>query len=151
MDIETTRFGRLALDPNRTVTFPSGIPGLDDCREWILLADAENEALGWLQCTTRRETALAVVSPRRFVQGYQVRVARSELAPLELSDVQQAQVLVIVGKNEEGITLNLKAPLIINVKRRLGRQVVANGDQPIHYELAAPRQEAGRRQRIRTA
>lgn len=61
----------------------------------------------------------------------------SELAPLELVDVREAQVLVIVGKNDRGITLNLKAPLVIHLARRLGRQVVANGDQPIQYELGA--------------
>jgi flagellar assembly factor FliW len=44
-------------------------------------------------------------------------------------------VLVIVGKHEHAITLNLKAPLIINLERRLGRQVVANGEQPLQFEL----------------
>jgi len=29
----------------------------------------------------------------------------------------------------------LKAPVVINLERRLGRQVVANGDQPVQYEL----------------
>lgn len=137
MQIQTTRFGRLEIAPHDVLVFPAGIPGLEDCREWVLLADAGNDALGWLQSTTRREIAFAVVSPRRFIPGYQFRVARSELAPLELADVRDAQVLVIVGKNPRGITLNLKAPLVIHLERRLGRQVVANGDQPIQYELPA--------------
>ena len=135
MFIQTTRFGRLEIAPGDVLIFPAGIPGLEDCREWVLLADAGNDALGWLQSTTRREIAFAVVSPRRFVPGYQVRIARSELSPLELADIRDAQVLVVVGKNERGITLNLKAPLVIHLARRLGRQVVANGDQPIQYEL----------------
>jgi flagellar assembly factor FliW len=139
MRINTTRFGQLEIQPDDQLVFPTGMLGLEDCREWVLLSDAENDALGWLQSTTRKEIALAVVSPRRFVSGYQVRVARSELVPLELTDVRQAQLLVIVGKGERGITLNLKAPLVINVERRLGRQVVANGDQPTQYSLAAPR------------
>jgi flagellar assembly factor FliW len=137
MFIQTTRFGRLEIASHDVLVFPAGVPGLEDCREWVLLADSGNDALGWLQSTTRREIALAVVSPRRFVAGYQIRMARSELAPLELTEVREAQVLVIVGKNDRGITLNLKAPLVINLVRRLGRQVVANGDQPIQYELGA--------------
>jgi flagellar assembly factor FliW len=44
-------------------------------------------------------------------------------------------VLVIVGKNERSITFNLKAPLMINVERRLGRQVIHNGDQSVQFEL----------------
>jgi flagellar assembly factor FliW len=73
------------------------------------------------------------------VPHFQLRVARSELAPLELAALADAQVLVVVGKNETGITLNLKAPLVINLGRRLGRQVIANNDYPIQYELHSPR------------
>jgi len=47
-------------------------------------------------------------------------------------------VLTIVGKNEEGVTLNLKAPLVINLERRLGRQVITNGDQPLQHPLHRP-------------
>ncbi len=139
MRINTTRFGWLEADPKDRLQFPLGILGLEDCREWVLLADAENDALGWLQAINRREVALAVASPRRFVADFQVRAPRSEMALLELADVRQAQVLVIVGKNERGVTLNLKAPLIINVERRLGRQVVSNSDYPIQYELTTAR------------
>ncbi|HVA44952.1 MAG TPA: flagellar assembly protein FliW [Pirellulales bacterium] len=135
MQIRTTRFGSLELEPGDTIQFPGGLLGLEDCRQWVLLADAQNGALGWLQSTTRPDVALAVVSPRRFVPHYQFRVYRSELAPLELAGVKDAQVLTIVGKNERSITLNLKAPIVINLERRLGRQVVANGDLPLQHEL----------------
>jgi flagellar assembly factor FliW len=138
MNINTTRFGTLAIDPGDVLLFPAGIIGLEDCHRWVLLADAGNDALGWLQCVSRPEIALAVVSPRRFVPDYQMRVARGELAPLALEELGDAQVLVIVGTNEEGITLNLKAPLVINLARQVGRQVIANGDQPLQY-LLVPR------------
>ncbi len=139
MQINTTRFGRLDVDPKDRLQFPLGVLGLEDCREWILLADAENDALGWLQAINRREVALAVASPRRFVVDYQVRALRSEVQILELSDPRQAQVLVIVGKNQRGVTLNLKAPLVINLERRLGRQVISNSDYPIQFELTTAR------------
>lgn len=137
MQIRTTRFGALDIESEDVISFPTGLLGLEDCRHWVLLADAQNNALGWLQCITRPEVALAVVSPRRFVPHYQFRVFRSELAPLELADVRDAQVLAIVGKNERSITLNLKAPVVINLQRRMGRQVVANGDQPVQHELTS--------------
>jgi flagellar assembly factor FliW len=139
MKINTTRFGSVEVEPEDVLDFPAGLLGLEDCRQWVLLADAENDALGWLQCASRSEFAFAVVCPRRFVPDYQVRVSRGELTPLDLSDVRQAQVLVIVGKGDHGITLNLKAPLVINLERRLGRQVITNGDAPVAYDLAAQR------------
>jgi flagellar assembly factor FliW len=136
MKIDTTRFGTLEIGPDDILHFPSGLLGLEDCRHWVLLADSDNEALGWLQNTANPDIAFAVVSPRRFVVDYQVRVSRGELTPLALTDIREAQVLSIVGKNEHGITLNLKAPLVINLPQRLGRQVITNGDLPIQYPLS---------------
>jgi flagellar assembly factor FliW len=136
MDIQTTRFATLAIEPDDVLYFPAGLAGLEECRQWVLLADAGNDALGWLQCITRPEVALAVVTPRRFVPDYQVRVARTELAPLDIQQIQDAKVLVVVSKNEHSITLNLKAPLVINLDRRLGRQVVVNNDYSVQYELS---------------
>ena len=140
MRIMTTRFGRIDVAAGDVIRFPSGLPGLEDCREWALLADSTNDALGWLQCTTRGDVALAVVSPRRFVPEYQVRIPRSELTPLAIADIRQAQVVVVVGKTDTTLTLNLKAPIVINLEARTGRQVVASGELPLHYELTINRQ-----------
>ncbi len=135
MRVNTTRFGRLEIDADDVLLFPSGIMGLEDCSRWALLADAQNDALGWLQSLSRADVAMAVVSPRRFVPEYQLRVSRSEMSPLELDELRHAQVLLIVGKNDIGITLNLKAPIVVNIERRIGRQVIANGDQPVQFPL----------------
>jgi flagellar assembly factor FliW len=137
MLVHTTRFGPVAIEATDILHFPEGLMGLGDCHHWVLLADAQNDALGWLQSTSRADVALAVVSPRRFVPSYQLRMARSELSRLELSSARGAHVLVIVGKNDQGITLNLKAPLVINLARRTGRQVIHSGEQPVQYHLGA--------------
>ena len=139
MRINTTRFGRIDVEAGDILHFASGLPGLEDCRDWALLADAGNDALGWLQSTTRGDVAVAVVSPRRFVPEYQVRIPRSELSPLAISDIRQAQVVVIVGTNGKTLTLNLKAPIVINLEARTGRQVVASGELPLQYELVQER------------
>ena len=139
MRINTSRFGRIDIDAADIISFPSGLPGLEGCREWALLADATNDALGWLQSTTRGDIALAVVSPRRFVPDYQVRIPRSELTPLAIADLRQAQVVVIVGSNGRTLTLNLKAPIVINLEARTGRQVVTSGELPLQYHLTPER------------
>jgi flagellar assembly factor FliW len=135
MEIPTSRFGPLTIAAEDVIHFPAGLLGLDDCTAWVLLADAQNDTLGWLQSTVRPEVALAVVSPRRFVPNYQLRVTRGELGATLSEVIDDVHVLVIVGKNESGITLNLKAPLVIHLRQRIGRQLVASGDQPVQYEL----------------
>ncbi len=63
MDIQTSRFGTIAIEVEDILVFPNGLLGLEDCQHWVLLADAQNDALGWLQSTSRPEIALAVVTP----------------------------------------------------------------------------------------
>jgi len=110
---------------------------LEDCRQWVILADPEDEVFAWLQSLHRPEVALAVASPRRFVPGYQLRVCRRELEPLGLVRVEAACVLAIVSKSDAGLTLNLRGPLVIDPDRRIGRQVIANGPAPLQYPIVA--------------
>ena len=138
MQILTSRFGLLAVDAPDILRFPSGLIGLEDCRQWVLLADCTSESLAWLQSTTRPEVALAVVSPRRFLPRYQLRVSRNDLTPLGLTRAEDAEVLSIVSSTSDEITLNLKGPLVINLPYRLGRQVIALGDEPVRFPLPAP-------------
>ncbi len=139
MQISTTRFGRLDILPEDILHFPQGVYGFEHCRKWVILGDAVNPALAWMQCVSDPEVAFAVLSPRRFVPDYQVRVTSSELAPLQLGSSADAQALVIVGQYGNGLTLNLKAPIVINLEKRLGRQVVNSVDEPLQYEVEPSR------------
>jgi flagellar assembly factor FliW len=137
MEITTSRFGVLQVLPSDILVFEQGLIGLRACRRWVVLADAHNPALGWLQSIEDGEIALGVVSPRRFVADYQLRVARGELEPLKLTQTADAQVVVIVSRHPEGLSLNLRAPLVINVEGRRGRQVIAKDPLPVRLILPA--------------
>ena len=136
MEIQTTRFGNVNTEPGDILLFPAGLPGLKDSLHWVLLADAENDSLGWLQSISRPESALAVVSPRRFVKDYQVRVSQRQILPLQLKTPADAQVLAIISNIGSALTINLKAPLLFHLGQRLGYQVVVNDDQPLQYIIS---------------
>ena len=115
--------------------FRNGLLGFEDCRHWVLLADADNSAVAWLQSMQHSDIALPVVSPRRFVEDYQVRLEPKDVESLQLSSVEQAYVLGVVSRDEDTLTLNMRAPLVINLDRRIGCQVVTVDPQPMRYEL----------------
>lgn len=137
MLIDTSRFGPVECQTEDVLTFPHGLIGMESCREWVLLADSENSALGWLQSTQRRDLALAVVSPRRFVPDYQVRISARELADVGSTAPQGLQVLVILSRAENGLSVNLKAPVVVCIESRRGRQVVAKDDHSMQFVLGA--------------
>ena len=136
MQLVTSRFGAVEIQPDDILLFPAGLAGFEDCLHWALLADAETDAVAWLQSVVRAELSLPVVSPRRFVESYQLRVSRAELLPMQFSAYDQAYVLAIVSKHDDALTVNLKAPLVINLDRRIGRQVVASDEQSLQFPLA---------------
>ena len=84
MEVNASRFGRIQASPSDILTFEQGLIGLRQCRRWIVLADAQNPALGWLQSIDDPDVALGVVSPRRFVADYQLRVACHDTAELDV-------------------------------------------------------------------
>ena len=94
MEINTSRFGPVRVECEDLLHFPAGVLGLEDCRDWVLLGDGQNDAVAWLQSVDKPKVALAVVSPRRFKPDYRIRLARAEIEPLNLTDAKAAQVLV---------------------------------------------------------
>jgi len=137
MRIATKHLGEVEIEVDDILLFPQGVIAFEDCRHWVLLPDADNPTIAWLQSATRAEVALPVVSPRRFSPDYAVHVTRGQLTALEFSQFDQAYVLVVVARSDNDLTLNLKAPLIINLDRRLGRQVITSDEQPVALALSS--------------
>lgn len=137
MKIHTTRFGPIEIEPDDILFFRNGLMGFEDCRHWVLLADADNKAVAWLQSMQHSDIAMPVVSPRRFVEDYQVKLEPKDVEALQLTAVEQAYVLGVVSRDDDTLTLNMRAPLVINLDRRIGCQVVTVDAQPMKYELAS--------------
>jgi flagellar assembly factor FliW len=137
MQINTSRFGMIEIMPEDILLFSKGLIGFEEHRHWVLLADPRSEAVAWLQSLNDPQVALPLVSPRRFSPGYQVRIARNQLTPLELAVLDQAFVLVVLNKNESELTVNLRAPVIINLSRCIGRQVVTTDEQPVQLAVSS--------------
>ncbi len=137
MRIQTSRFNVVEIEPDDILFFRNGLLGFEDCQHWVILADADNPAVAWLQSMQKPDVALPVVSPRRFVPDYQVRIDPKDVEILQLTSVEQAFVLGVVSRDRDVLTLNLRAPVIVNLDRRLGCQVITVDQQPIQYELAA--------------
>jgi len=136
MKLETTRFGIVEIQSNDILFFRYGLFGFETQQQWVLLSDLNNSAVAWLQSMTNPEVALPVVSPRRFVNQYQVQLDERQIALWSLSKEEQAAVLAVVSRNGQTLTCNLRAPIVVNLDRRVGCQVVTADEQPLQYPLA---------------
>lgn len=135
MKIETTRFGSLEVDTESLLLLPEGLAGFESLRHWALLREEDSDSVGWLQSVNDPTVAIPVVTPQRYVDDYELKFFRSELAALPWSPDDETLIIVVVSRNSGGFTLNLKAPVLVNLNRRLGRQILASDDQPLQYAI----------------
>ena len=135
MRIETQRFGNLILDQDQLFLFPAGLIGMEALRDWALLPDLENPSVAWLQCASRGDRALPLISPRALFPDYRVQVSRRDLASLHLKPGAELYVLTTVAGPPGKLSTNLRSPIVINLSRRLGCQVISDAELPVRQSL----------------
>ncbi len=136
MRLETKRFGVIDVDSESILLFPNGLMGFESHRHWIMLSESDSDCVGWLQSLNDGDLSLAVVSPQSFISKYSLRIHRTHLASLPWAPGDDAVVLVIVSENEGEFTANLQAPVLLNLTRGLGQQVITADEQPVRYAFS---------------
>jgi len=135
MRIETQRFGALRINEDQLFLFPQGMIGMESLRQWALLPDPENPVVAWLQSASRGDRALPVISPRCYFPEYRVHITRRDLSALHLRPGSEVYVLSTVSGHVGKLTTNLRSPILLNLDRRLGCQVITEDQQPIQRSL----------------
>ena len=128
MKYETARFGSVEIQDKDILLFPGALYGFDQEKEFVILPlDPKIESpMEWLQSLRSRELAFIVTNPFLFVPEYKMVLSDSEMDQLKLESMESVAVRVIVTipKVHSEMTANLVAPLVINQKNRLAKQVV---------------------------
>jgi flagellar assembly factor FliW len=139
MKVDTTRFGTIEVDDGAIITFTQPILGFQEYRRFVLLPGPESSPLKWLQSTESGELAFIVLDPHTVVPDYEVRIGAQEMAELAVQEVGELEVytLVVVPQDRTQVRTNLKAPILINPRQRLGKQTILERSKyPIQFFLA---------------
>jgi flagellar assembly factor FliW len=124
MDLATTRFGTVQVEPDRVLDFSTGLLGFSSFTRFALLQPDPDGIFLWLQSVDSPELAFVVTDPSHWCQNFEAVIQREHLAELGLDSVDEARILVIVNKYDEALTANLQGPIVLNVRNRRGMQVV---------------------------
>ncbi len=138
MTIKTRLFGEISVDENKLISFPQGIIGFPDLKDFLLLHDGEgNGNIRWMQSVQEPAFAIPVVDPLAIIPDYNPDIEDELLKPL--GDITPDNMLVLVTitvpKDIEKMTVNLKGPIVINSDTRKAGQLIIDDDK---YQVKFP-------------
>ncbi len=138
MVIKTRIFGEVTIDDSKMIHFPGGIVGFPDLKDFALIHDAEqgNQAgIRWMQSVQEPEFAMPVVDPLVAKEDYNPVVDDELLKVIGESEDILVLVTITVPSDLTKMSVNLKAPIVINVEERKACQVVLEEDYPVKYYI----------------
>ncbi|MCL2747423.1 MAG: flagellar assembly protein FliW [Oscillospiraceae bacterium] len=137
MRISTTRFGDINIAPGKIITMPDGLPGLDAFKRYALLSTEETDPFHWLQSLDAADVSLAVINPYLIFPDYRPMVPEETFEQLGAGNTEDVLVLTVavIPREFRNMTTNLLAPILINTKNNVGKQVILDSGE---YDLRHP-------------
>lgn len=141
MLFKTKYFGEIDLSEDKILTFDNGIMGFEEYKKYTILFDSADEGepiISWLQSLDEEMLAIPVINPLLVKEDYNPVVEDELLKPLgELTEENIVLLLTMTIPAElEKMTVNLKAPFVINSDTRKGCQIIVeNKDYEIKYNV----------------
>jgi len=134
-----TPFGRFDVTADDVVTFPSGIPGFEQTKRFVILQSAAIAPLSCLQSVDGDPVSFFVIDPRQAMAGYRNVLGQADLARLGAQpDTVLLWLSIVSFDDAERAFVNLRAPIVINPERMLGYQVMPhNSLYPLRHPLAS--------------
>ncbi len=129
MKMNTLRFGEIEIDPKDVIRFPNGLPGFENLNGFIFIKPDEELPFSFLQSIEDGDIAFITTNPFIFYPDYDFEISEAVERELKIQNEADVMVWSIVTIHEEisRASINLLAPVIINIKECLGKQMILNG------------------------
>ena len=138
MKAQTSRFGTIEIQEHAMLQFPGGIIGFPDSGRYLILDHDRDVPFKWLQSLDEPEVAFVVMDPVLFKPDYRVEIDHKDIPELtaqDESDLTMFVILTIPTDDPKGITANLRAPVVVNHKTRIAKQVIIKEELPTRFPL----------------
>ena len=137
MKIRTATWGEVGVSHDSFLTLPEGLIGFEDQQEYVILDREDCLPFRWLVSFQDPGLAFPLIDPKHVLSGYEVPLTAIEQTMLGLGAGESPLVYCLATVTDEGrqAYANLRAPLVINSRSRMARQVVLLNS---HYEIQHP-------------
>ena len=135
VNLSTNNFGNLNIEKENIITFEQGLLGFEELKQFAIIDLEECLPFEWLVSVEDPIVAFPILNPTLFFLDYKPSLTKDDLVLLDIKKEKDIEMFCIVtlGKKPEDVTLNLKGPILINMKNKMGKQVVLIED---YYSLS---------------
>ncbi len=136
MELKTKLFGQIKVDTARVIEMQRPILGFERLRRYVLLIREEKTPFGWLQSVEDAAVAFVVVNPFVVKGDYQPVLSDEVQGILGIEKTDDVALLSIVTIRSEPleVSVNLRAPIAINVRNMTALQTVLEDEAyPVRY------------------
>lgn len=128
MELLSPIHGNINYNLEEVIKFKKSIPGFDGINNFII-RDADVESpFKILQSIDDANIGFVLISPFDVEESYEIKLADELLDRLNIRESSDVVLysLVTLSSKVENITVNLKAPLVININEKKGEQFIVD-------------------------
>lgn len=135
-----TAVGAFDVDTGSIIHFGDGLPGFEATRDFVLLSSPEIAPLHLLHHLGSPAASFLAVDPRLVLAGYRAVLSAGDRQRIGAGeDAALVWLALITMDPEQGPTVNLRAPIVINPERMAGLQTMPhNSLYPLRHPLSLP-------------
>lgn len=139
MKIATKFLGEVDIAEQDILTFEQGLLGLEEEKEFVLLPIDADLPLALLQSVLHMEIGFVVAYPFAFKKDYSFDISEEDREQLQIEKEEDVLPYSIVTMKEtfQNSTINLLAPVILNMAKKRGKQIVLQDNKafPLRYPM----------------
>ena len=117
--------GTVGVPSCDVIRFSEGLPGFEGCHGFVLLAATDGVPVQRLESVEGPEARFLTIDPRYVLPTYRFELSDHDRTRLQAKPETPLLWLSMVTLEADGtITVNLRAPVVINPERMIGFQVM---------------------------
>jgi len=119
-------YENLVYSADDVITFADGVPGFESSKKFVVIRNENYAPFEWLVCIDGAKLRFAMLNPMVVYPEYTPNISKAQVEGLNLHNTEDVlmYVFVTVAENPSDSTMNLMAPIIINTKEKVGKQVI---------------------------
>lgn len=131
MKLETKYHGILEYKKEDIITFTKAIPGFESLRQFIFVHLEDTELFSLIHSIEDRSVGFVVVSPFNVTGEYEINIDGDLATRLGIEDSKEVLIVnfVTLDSDINNITTNLRAPVVININKKLGEQIILTNEK----------------------